>query len=86
VPVVTESGQSYGVYVLIDVVEGGPLHEAGFEAGDAPSGAFHSQSVAFLRRLSESCAYPDRKVSVHKVGPTGLDWETGRQLILPCVE
>jgi hypothetical protein len=86
VPVAREDGGTYEVYILVDVINGGPLHRAGFESGDVPSGGFHSQSVAFLRSLDLSCLYPDRKFSVYKLGPQGIDRDAWRQLALPCVE
>jgi hypothetical protein len=85
VPVSRETGKTYEVYTILEVTPGGPLDEAGFAAGDAPRGAFHSNSVSFLRKLAGSCERP-HTVWVKQVGPDGFEAGVGRDLAVPCVE
>ena len=74
----------YSVYTLLEITPGGALDRAGFRPGDVPSGAFHSQSAAFMRSLAIACEYPDRETFI---GPVNADGSSGeqRRLKLPCV-
>jgi hypothetical protein len=80
-----QASRGEGAYVLVEVTPGGPLERAGFRAGDAPFGAFHSNSVYFLQRLSMACDNPDSAISVTQVGEDGgLDLSKSRTLRVPC--
>jgi hypothetical protein len=72
------------VYTLLDVTPGGPMDRAGFRVGDIPSGAFHSQSAAFLRTLSSGCDGPGAEILIGPIRPDGLPGEP-RKVRLPCV-
>ncbi len=72
------------VYVLLEVSAGGPLDRAGFRGGDVPSGAFHSQSAAFLKSLAAACDYPNREIFIGPLKSDGTLAEQ-RRVRLPCV-